>query len=256
MDAMLYFLVNSATLLLVLGTLFFLLGLWLGSMVKGKGDARSPRGQERELANLRSRLQALQAEQDKQQRHASELERSLRQAREENAAAPPAPVARPDAVDAELESLQRRLNQLQAELDIEKGSNATLNADLSATAARAEEAEKKLAAAQRDRDTLREELREMEAQFTPAAPEPSPIAATSSSIDARADDLTQLKGVGEVIQGKLNDNGVHAFRQIAQWNDADIEHFSQIVGFGDRIQREDWIGQARRLHQEKYDEGI
>ena len=37
MDAMFYFLANSITLILVLAVVFFLLGLWLGQLLWGKG---------------------------------------------------------------------------------------------------------------------------------------------------------------------------------------------------------------------------
>jgi predicted flap endonuclease-1-like 5' DNA nuclease len=260
MDAMLYFMVNSTLLLGALGIVFFLLGLWMGLLLRGNHHrpASSP-GQARELSNLRGRLKALQKEQGKQQKYIEALEGRLRQAQEGDGSLPPLQadgMSEPaPASDAELEALHGQLSRLKADLDIEKGSNATLNADLSATAARAETAEKKLAAAQRERDYLREELREMESQLAPPLPEASEaVPAPAASNDS--DDLAQLRGVGDVIRGKLQEQGIHSFRQIAQWSSDEIEHFSQALGCGERIQRDDWVGQARRLHQEKYGEEI
>ena len=61
------------------------------------------------------------------------------------------------------------------------------------------------------------------------------------------DDLTRIWGVGATNQDLLNENGVFYFGQIANWNDANIEKFNNILCFKGRIEREDWVGQAKRL---------
>jgi hypothetical protein len=71
-----------------------------------------------------------------------------------------------------------------------------------------------------------------------------------------ADDLTALKGVAKVLNGKLNDFGVYTYRQIAGWNDSIVAEFSTRLSFKDRVQRDDWIGQAKALHKEKYGEDL
>lgn len=70
------------------------------------------------------------------------------------------------------------------------------------------------------------------------------------------DDLTRLKGVASVIESKLHGYGVYTFRQIAQWNDDQVRAFSEMLSFKDRINRDDWRGQCRQLHKEKYGEDI
>lgn len=76
-----------------------------------------------------------------------------------------------------------------------------------------------------------------------------PPAGTSTQTDAEveSDDLTQIKGIGPVIQQRLNDLGIHTFRQIAEWSDADIERIGRHLSFSGRIERENWRGQARKI---------
>ena len=70
------------------------------------------------------------------------------------------------------------------------------------------------------------------------------------------DDLTDIKGVGKVLNGKLNSFGIYTYRQIAGWNDSIIAEFSTTLSFKNRIHRDDWIGQVKALHKEKYREDL
>ncbi len=71
-------------------------------------------------------------------------------------------------------------------------------------------------------------------------------AATSPAV-ARRDDLTRIKGIGEVITRKLHAMGIVSFQQIARLTDKNIEDINRVLSFKGRIERDDWIGQARRL---------
>lgn len=71
-----------------------------------------------------------------------------------------------------------------------------------------------------------------------------------------ADDLTALKGVAKVLNGKLNNFGVYTYRQIAGWDDVIVAEFSTRLSFKDRVKRDDWIGQSKALHKEKYGEDL
>nr|WP_323740320.1 helix-hairpin-helix domain-containing protein [Kangiella koreensis] len=61
------------------------------------------------------------------------------------------------------------------------------------------------------------------------------------------DDLTKLSGVGPVIVGKLNDAGISTFKQIAEWTAEDVAKFDEELNFKGRIERENWIEQAKEL---------
>lgn len=62
-----------------------------------------------------------------------------------------------------------------------------------------------------------------------------------------ADDLTRISGVGPVIVGKLHDLGVTTFAQIAAWTKADIADMDEKLNFKGRIDRDDWLQQAKEF---------
>ncbi len=69
-------------------------------------------------------------------------------------------------------------------------------------------------------------------------------------IPPRRDDLRRISGIGEIIERRLNELGVYTFHQIQLWNAPQVEVFSRQLGFRDRIEREQWVEQARRLYRE------
>jgi predicted flap endonuclease-1-like 5' DNA nuclease len=62
-----------------------------------------------------------------------------------------------------------------------------------------------------------------------------------------ADDLKRIRGIGVLIEKKLNSLGIGHYEQIANWTGADIERVSRLLDFKGRIERENWIEQARIL---------
>lgn len=70
------------------------------------------------------------------------------------------------------------------------------------------------------------------------------------------DDLTRIKGVGQVLAGRLNEWGVYQFAQIAFWTPENIQEIGTRLSFSERIERDDWVGQARDLwKQDREKEG-
>ncbi|MGD9669691.1 MAG: hypothetical protein AB7U75_11615 [Hyphomicrobiaceae bacterium] len=61
------------------------------------------------------------------------------------------------------------------------------------------------------------------------------------------DDLKRIRGIGVLIEKKLNSLGIASYDQIANWTAADIAHISEVLDFRGRIERENWIEQARIL---------
>lgn len=82
-------------------------------------------------------------------------------------------------------------------------------------------------------------------QAAPAAP--AEIKAIFAKPAGEPDDLTRINGVGEVLIEKLNKLGIYKFEQIANFSDEDIAKVDEVLDFKGRIEREDWIGQARTL---------
>ncbi len=67
----------------------------------------------------------------------------------------------------------------------------------------------------------------------------------------QADDLKEIKGIGKVIEKKLNDLGVFHFEQIAAWDEKAIALVDEHLAFKGRIKREKWIEQAKELAKQK-----
>ena len=66
------------------------------------------------------------------------------------------------------------------------------------------------------------------------------------------DDLKLIKGVGPAIEKTLNEMGIFRFAQLADMTEYDIDRVAKrIKGLRSRIYREDWMGQARSLHDAK-----
>lgn len=67
------------------------------------------------------------------------------------------------------------------------------------------------------------------------------------------DDLKLIMGVGPRLEQTLNEKGVYLYEQIAVLTPEEIEWLNEAIEtFEGRIQRDDWVGQARVLHLEKY----
>ena len=64
------------------------------------------------------------------------------------------------------------------------------------------------------------------------------------------DDLKRIRGIGPVIELKLNDLGVYHFWQIARWREPELLWVDNFLNFRGRAVREGWTGQAATLHDE------
>ncbi len=76
---------------------------------------------------------------------------------------------------------------------------------------------------------------------------PKKAAPKKAAAKSEADDLTQISGVGPVIVKKLNDLGVTTFAEIAAWSKDDIAAMDEKLNFKGRIERDDWLKQAKKL---------
>ncbi|MEP4293523.1 MAG: NADH dehydrogenase subunit E, partial [Rhizobiaceae bacterium] len=64
---------------------------------------------------------------------------------------------------------------------------------------------------------------------------------------AKPDDLKKISGVGPKIEGILNGLGVYQFQQVAKWKKAECDWVDDHLSFKGRIEREDWVKQAKAL---------
>ena len=65
--------------------------------------------------------------------------------------------------------------------------------------------------------------------------------------DGDPDDLKLISGVGPVLEKKLNEMGIFHFWQIAKFGDKDIDLVNDAMAFPGRIERDEWIAQAKNL---------
>ncbi len=78
-------------------------------------------------------------------------------------------------------------------------------------------------------------------------------AATEKSGDKQAtkaeagDDLSLLSGVGPVLEKKLREAGITTFKQIAELTPEQAKELDETLKLGGRIEREEWIAQAKEL---------
>jgi predicted flap endonuclease-1-like 5' DNA nuclease len=84
---------------------------------------------------------------------------------------------------------------------------------------------------------------------TPASDEPAEEmqAQNEGTLEAFADDLTQLVGIGPKLALALADRGVSRFSQIAEWGEDDLAYFDRELNLKGRAVREGWIDQAKAL---------
>ncbi len=64
---------------------------------------------------------------------------------------------------------------------------------------------------------------------------------------AEGDKLTDINGIGPVIEQKLKDMGITTFQQIADFTSEQAEEVDGKLNFKGRIEREEWIAQAKKL---------
>ncbi|MGY8688609.1 MAG: hypothetical protein ACKVHP_12860, partial [Verrucomicrobiales bacterium] len=73
---------------------------------------------------------------------------------------------------------------------------------------------------------------------------------------AQIDDLTQVKGIAKVIEGRLHEIGIFRYRQITLWSAENVKAFSKRLSFKDRIQRDRWREQCQELHLANHGESL
>jgi predicted flap endonuclease-1-like 5' DNA nuclease len=150
---------------------------------------------------------------------------------------------RAQAVDtSELENARAQLAQSGRERDGLRLERDRLKADLDACAA-----------ARRDLEARLSQMRA--APPPPPAPAPEPVRLVETPPPPPPappkppvrDDLKRIRGIGRVNEAKLNEMGITTFAQIAAWGPAEEERYGDLLEFEGRIEREEWVAQAKIL---------
>ena len=159
--------------------------------------------------------------------------------------------------------LESQHTELETQHTLSREETASLTAELKTSQEKLQQAE---AAGGASRD-LQEQLRQRDGQIkqleadlaecrakaasaasapaTGAAGGTTPAYAATAPASGGGDDLTKIKGIGQVLKGKLNRLGITTFKQISEFTEADIERVNAELDFPGRIERERWVEQAR-----------
>jgi predicted flap endonuclease-1-like 5' DNA nuclease len=79
------------------------------------------------------------------------------------------------------------------------------------------------------------------------------IVQAKAAKDGPKDDLSKIHGIGPVFARTLNKMGLYSFGQIARWTSEDIDKVAKkLYTAPDRIKRDKWIDEAKKLHAQKY----
>ncbi|MBO6717206.1 MAG: 50S ribosomal protein L21 [Rhizobiaceae bacterium] len=109
-------------------------------------------------------------------------------------------------------------------------------------------------AAAKKADAPAEKAKPAKAEAKPAKKEAAPKAEAKAEAPAtlfkapkgKPDDLTEIKGIGPVAAGQLNEQGITTFAQIAKLTDKDVAKIDEAMPFSaDQIA--DWRDQAKEL---------
>jgi len=87
------------------------------------------------------------------------------------------------------------------------------------------------------------------AKKTAAAKKTGPVRLKKPN--GKADDLKQISGVGPKLEKTLNGLGFWHFSQIAEWKKSDVAIVDDELSFKGRIERDEWIKQAKKLAKQK-----
>lgn len=153
-----------------------------------------------------------------------------------------------EAESGRLAALEGALRQRDAMIgDLREALEAT-EARLAATAAVPPRPEPATAD---ESDSLRRRIARLEAELEQAA---APRRAARSRPVEDGDDLMALTGLGPVMSKALRAQGVNSWRALALMTPEAADALGARMGnaFADRWARENWAGQARALHVERY----
>ncbi len=79
------------------------------------------------------------------------------------------------------------------------------------------------------------------------APATPATAADTTESSGKPDDLKKISGIGPVLEGKLHTMGITRYEQIAALTPEQIETIDAGLSIKGRIQRDNWVGQAKTL---------
>ncbi len=96
-------------------------------------------------------------------------------------------------------------------------------------------------------ETVAQKARSSYISYTKSKPELNFDSFGYANVDNK-DDLTRINGIGPYIEQRLNEIGIYNYDQISKLQRSDIRVITELIDFfPDRIERDNWVEQARSL---------
>ncbi len=228
-----------------------------------------------EREELEAKVQRLEADKTKLYREIHNINTEL----EENKAAGQAHLSNIAELENQILHLKQENDSQDKAAEEEEKINyvAQMQSDYNATRSRLELLEEKMARLEGENQTLKETMGELKEQQAAvplaraAGPPPAPAeteveeeppldvdfskerAVMGQKIfleeEPEKDDLTQIKIIGPFLEKQLNQIGIYTYQQISEFDQTTIDEVTKAIGyFPGRIEKDDWVGQAKRLY--------
>ena len=94
-------------------------------------------------------------------------------------------------------------------------------------------------------------LAEADVAAVAAAAAPAGLMPAPEADQAERDNLKLIRGIGPQNEARLNEIGVTRFAQIAAWTKREQREIGERLSFPGRIERENWVAQAKKLARGK-----
>ena len=193
-----------------------------------------------EFASLK---QSLMEEQENNQRRIMELESALKNANELTDEQKRENESRRQSLTINLDESRQRIKELEAAVKQADRLKAESQNIYHSTLAELEKSQQRIIELESSIDEVYESR--YVADFMDESDDERPEALAQA--DGVADDLTQIKGVGPVLEKKLNSLGVFHFRQIAAFTEGNVKWMDKQLNFPGRVERGNWLDQAKKL---------
>jgi len=96
---------------------------------------------------------------------------------------------------------------------------------------------------------LGDELKTQREKMQQAVNIPAPVA----PVHVSSDQLSEIRGIGVVLERKLNQLGIRRFEELADISPEEMKQASVLIpDLKARLRRYEWVDQARSLHSQKY----
>ncbi|MEZ5803024.1 MAG: NADH-quinone oxidoreductase subunit E [Rhizobiaceae bacterium] len=219
------------------------------------------------LTSLRDEKAVLKSTRDREAKAAAAAEAAKPA---EGASVPPSKAAKPTTYAAETNGTLKSPSPVKVDAKVETAASVKPPAHNAAKANRTEPAVEEVS---KQRIAAKSQG-EPAAFVSPEALKGEPVGATGKKVKtekpslddksrpagierpAKPDDLQLISGVGPKIEGTLHSLGIFTFAQIAAWKKAEREWVDGYLNFRGRIEREDWVKQAKALAKGGVDEYV